>query len=179
MKKINIAAIILFALALVMTGCAGSSGSSGSNDNKTKIIEPEQLISKEDAQQITGLTLDDGKKTENPVVGQKIMYYAPVNDTSSGLSYFQISISQQAFMPKDSQNTPQSIYETTKAAFSDADKAEGVGDEAMYFVPGLHILSDGYYIVLAAGNSDDETVRQALKQAGILAVENLQKIIGQ
>jgi hypothetical protein len=50
---------------------------------------------------------------------------------------------------------------------------EGIGDEAYLATPGLHILSDGYYISIALGNPSDKKNQEMLKEAGLLAVDNL------
>ncbi|NLO28520.1 MAG: hypothetical protein GX113_10165 [Actinobacteria bacterium] len=50
---------------------------------------------------------------------------------------------------------------------------EGIGDEAYLATPGLHILSDGYYISIALGNLSDKENQEMLKEAGLLAVDNL------
>ncbi len=76
-------------------------------------------------------------------------------------------------------STPESIYMATKDAVAsdNAEGAEGVGDEYFFGTPGLHILYKGYYIVIGAGNSNDPGVRSILKQAGALAVSNIDKIL--
>ncbi|NLZ28027.1 MAG: hypothetical protein GX887_03545, partial [Firmicutes bacterium] len=48
-----------------------------------------------------------------------------------------------------------------------------------YFAtPGLHILQDSYYILIAIGNLNDEANREKLKEAGKLAVRNLKAATG-
>ncbi len=137
------------------------------------MIEPEQLISKEEAAQLVG-DVKDGDKKEQPIVGQKIIFY----ETADGEGFLQISFTQQAFMGT-SGNTPASIYATTKDAVASefAETAEGIGNEYFFGTPGLHILYKGYYIMIAAGNSEDPGVRTILKQAGAIAVENLDKVL--
>lgn len=119
--------------------------------------------------------VNDGEKTEQPVVGQKIMFY----EEPDSEVYLQISLTQLAFMSVEG-NTPESIYMTTKDAIADpadAETAEGIGGEYFFGTPGLHILYKGYYVCLAAGSSDDAAVRNILKQAGALAVSNLNSIL--
>lgn len=138
------------------------------------VIEPEQLISKEEAALLVG-AVKDGEKSEQPAVGQKIVYY----DTQDEEDFLQISLTQQAFMSAKG-STPESIYIDTKDAVSseNPETAEGVGSEYFFGTPGLHILYKGYYIRVAAGNSDDPEVREILKQAGAKAVANLDALLG-
>jgi len=142
------------------------------------IIEPEQLISRQEAEQLLGEAVKEGEKKEQPVVGQKICFYDAQNEDS--LSFLQISITQSAFI-KSSSQTPESIYAATKEALFDAGEQRsvgGVGNEYFFGTPGLHILKDGYYLCIAAGNSDSSKVQQVLEQAGALAVANLEKALG-
>jgi hypothetical protein len=143
------------------------------DEGQAAVIEPEQLISKEEAAGIAG-DVKDGKKTEQKAVGQKICFY----ETANASDFLQISLTQTAFMDNDF-NTPESIYMTTKDAVADEeqDTADGIGDEYFFGTPGLHILYKDYYICIAAGSSDSAKVRDMLKQAGALAVSNLDAIL--
>jgi len=206
MKRFSLIIALLLSLALCLAGCAGSGAKvpqvpkapetakseaadapAASQDNAPvgqdntpagNIIEPEQLISKSEAEQLLGEAVKEGEKKEQPVVGQKICFYDAQNEDS--LSFLQISITQTAFM-KSSGQTPESIYEATKEAIIETGEQRsisGVGDEYFFGTPGLHILKDGYYLCIAAGSSDGSKVRQVLEQAGALAVANLQKALG-
>jgi len=175
MKKRYIIISALLILTLIFAGCGSANSGSTSSGSKT-VIEPEQLISKTEAQALTKLTLKDGAKTEQAVVGQKIIFYDS-EATNTGVSFLQVSLTQQAFMPSGSSNTPQSIYNSIKSTISSTARVEGIGDDAFFATPGLHILSDGYYIVIAAGNSDKASVQTVLKEAGLLAVQHLKELI--
>jgi hypothetical protein len=137
------------------------------------IIEPQQLVSKEEAAGIVG-DVKDGENKEQPAVGQKICFY----DKADGSGFLQISLTQQAFMDNTG-NTPESLYTALKDAVADKDQetADGLGGEYFFGTPGLHILYKGYYINIAAGNSDSSGVRDVLKQAGATAVKNLDAIL--
>lgn len=203
MKLFCVTIVLLLSLALCLAGCAGSgakvpqmqempaaesaaasappaSAPAASEDNTPSgtIIEPEQLISKQEAEQLLGEAVKEGEKKEQPVVGQKICFYDAQNEDSE--SFLQISITQEAFMKSGSQ-TPESIYETTKEALIETGEQRsisGVGDEYFFGTPGLHILKDGYYLCIAADNSDNSKVQEILDQAGALAVANLKKALG-
>ena len=76
-------------------------------------------------------------------------------------------------MPAEQTQTPESLYRAIVENFEDAIKVDGVGDEAYFATPGLHILEDGYYILIVIGNLDDEGNSEKLVEAGKLAAWNL------
>ncbi|MGI6497439.1 MAG: hypothetical protein ACOX0U_01110 [Oscillospiraceae bacterium] len=131
------------------------------------VIEPSSLISKEEAERILGVSLDTARTSEQERVGLKQCLYESENH------FFQISLTQQAMMPAEQRQTPESLYRAIVENFEDAVKVENVGGEAYFATPGLHILEDGYYILIAIGNLDDEGNREKLTEAGRLAVANL------
>jgi len=44
-------------------------------------------------------------------------------------------------------------------------------------VPGLHILADGYYILVCAGDTGDGNIQSIIKSGGALAVQNLDRAV--
>lgn len=196
MKRLYVLATALL-MALTLAACSGGAAQPGTSAAGTQqagqpsaagevskapaseapesadIIEPEQLISKEEAASIAG-GVNDGEKSEQPAVGQKICVY----DTTDGSGFLQISLTQLSFMNNDA-NSPESLYKALKDAVADKDQqtVDGVGDEYFFGTPGLHILYKGYYINIAAGNSDSAKVQDVLKQAGALAVKNLDALL--
>ncbi len=199
MKKFNfiVALTLLFAL-IVLSGCnsagplqsADAMANAGTNPlNETTetegiseigqnigLIEPEQLISQEEAQTLLGGEVEV-EKTENAAVGQKICIYSEA-EAESG-SFLQISITQQAFMPEGSPDTPESVFETTKEAFGgESAVVDGPGDETILVSGGYDILYKGYMLQLSAGNTDDAQTAAMLDAASEIAVDNLKAIIG-
>ena len=160
-------------LLLTVFGAGCKDNRPPANGSQGKLIDACALIDKAQAMQLMGEPLADAEKKENKVVGQQICLYNSANQDSFRL--FQISLTQQAFMPANGQS-PQSIYEATRANFPDGIKVDGVGDDAFIAPPGLHILKDNYYITIAVGNSDDPENQKILKAAGKIAVENLVKL---
>lgn len=142
---------------------------------KDKIIDPLSLISREEAEKLLGIALKEAELTDNKAVGMKLCFYDSGKD---GTGFLQVSIVQKSLMPealiKSGQN-PVTIYEATKQNFQGALIVDGIGEDAFIAPPGLHILKDGFYIVIAVGNSDNEENRKILKEAGKLAVLNLEK----
>ena len=60
--------------------------------------------------------------------------------------------------------------------FEDRIFVEGIGDEAYIATPGIHILKDGYYITIGVGNLSLPENHERLKEAGKLAMENLENL---
>ncbi len=141
------------------------------NSTAAGIIEPSALISKEVAESILGVSLDTVQTSEQESVGLKQCLYNAEDH------FFQIGLTQQAMMPAEQRQTPESLYWAIVKNFEDAVPVEGVGDEAYFATPGLHILQNGYYILIAIGNLDDVGNREKLTEAGSLAVENLKAAI--
>lgn len=165
----------LFAALLVLIVLTGCKESTNKQQNaRADLIEPCDLISRAEAQQLMGEPLKAAEKRENKVVGQKFCTYNAENVDS--YSIFQISITQQAAMPGNTQS-PKFIYETLKANFPDAVEVEGIGDDAFIAPPGLHLIKDQYYISIAVGNSDKPKNREILKAAGKKALRNLETLI--
>ncbi len=136
-----------------------------------KMIEPAMLITKEDAKALTGVTFGDCTVNEEPVVGLKLCVYEKEG------ALLQIGLTQLAFMDKKGNNTPESLYKTTKSAFKDAVTVAGVGDDNFLAPPGLHILKGSYYMTVSMGLMSKDTAK--LKAAGMKAVENLSKYAAQ
>lgn len=204
MKKANfIFAILLLIVLVVCNGCTGAGNKDGAKDTQESasetqdsatqqdtatqapetdgggtatLIEPEQLISQEEAETILGVAVEV-KKSEQAAVGEKLCLYSEAGN-DAGL-FLQISITQQAFMPEGSPSTPESIYNTNKEAFGgDEAVAEGAGDETILITGGYWILCDGYLIKVSAGDIDDPKTIMLLDVASETAVDNLKVLIG-
>jgi len=192
MKKVFTILFITLYIAGIFTGCsektengsvtstdpqpqtqkAKSSNSEKSNISE-RIIEPDELISKTEAEQLIGESLKAGERKDTKAVGMKLCVYNAVKEDT--FKFLQVSITQKTFMPDNGQS-PESIYKSIKDNYENAVVVEGIGNEAFIAPPGLHILNGTYYITIAIGNSDDEKNRETLKAAGKKAVENLNKL---
>lgn len=151
----------------------------GGEQPAAAIIEPEQIVTLQEASAIMGMDLKMGERTDNEVVGQKLCVYdaADPEDFTS----FQVSVNQLAYLPPEQVeygNAPENIYKTTKDNFADTlEPVAGIGDDAFIDTPGLHLLYRGYYVVIALGNSDDPVNIERLKDAGQKAVANLDALL--
>ncbi len=167
MKKSYVAAIGAVLLVGMLVGCDGGSKGKGAAVS-AKIIEPAMLISAQDAKSLTGVAFGPCKTSEEARVGQKICAY------DKDAAFLQITLTQSAFMDKNSPNTPESLFKTTKGFFKDAGKIEGVGDDNFIAPPGLHIYKNGYYMTISTGLMSKD--KQKMKEVGLKAVENLVKL---
>lgn len=154
--------------------------STGSQAAETeRLVEPEELISRQEAEELLGEPVKEGEKKEQHAVGQKICYYGG-QDEDSG-RFLQISVVQTAFIAETAlTRTAEEIYFETKEALTETSeqrKIEGVGDEYFFGTPGLHILKDGYYLSIAVGNTGGGKDWETLGLAGARAVGNLENIL--
>lgn len=140
-----------------------------------KVLEPEALISKSDAATLLGEAVQDGQKSETPVVGMKLCMYTAANPSSN--RYLQISLTQDSFMPREGVGS-ETIYRELKKMFGGSKREiKELGNEAFIANGGLYLFKDGYYIMISAGNTtkNDQTVA-TLKEAGKTALNNLEKV---
>lgn len=175
-KRIIIIGVVCITV-LSTAACAASSGngtetnSQPTQNTQKQMIEPSQLISKAEAESILGVSLGEGETKEQKAVGLKLCNY------ESDDQMLQVGLTQQAMMLQGSTSTPESLFRSIVENFSDAAKVEGVGDEAYYATPGMHILKDGYYITISTGLNSSKNDQTELKEAGEIAVANLEKLI--
>jgi len=168
MRKPYVLTICLMLIITLFCGCENKSKDTKKN-GAGKVIEPSQILSKEDAKALTGVEFSECESTEQPKVGLKLCVYKKDG------AFLQVGITQTAFMDEKSRkfgNTPESIYKSTKLAFKNAERIDGVGNDNFLAPPGLHIVQDGYYLTVSFGTSSD---REKLKEAGMRAVRNLQQ----
>lgn len=78
------------------------------------------------------------------------------------------------------QTPPNAIYEALKKVMADPNSTEPIriGDEAFATASGIAILSKGYCIFVSASGADPAAAKQLTKQAGELAMSNLERIQG-
>lgn len=165
--NITVIALLIIVFSSLLVGCGSSSeppaktpSSPSSSTTSIKLIEPCDLISKTEAQQYIGQPIKDPEKKETAAVGLKLCVYNTVAEGSGKL--LQIGLTQQAFMPNNGQ-TPKKIYDAMKDNFKNAVKVEGIGTDAFIAPPGLHVLTDNYYLTFAVGNANDTKNQDLLK----------------
>ncbi|MFH0781406.1 MAG: hypothetical protein V2B20_05570 [Pseudomonadota bacterium] len=166
MKNIFMNTVFVLLVITLFSGC-DSKDTHKSAGAESKIIEPAMIISREDAKALTGVGFDECTVKEQPAVGLKLCVYEKDG------AFLQIGLTQA--MNMKSGNTPESIYNSIKGGFKDAAKIDGVGDDNFIAPPGLHILTNGYYLTVSLGLMTKD--REKLKTAGMKAVENLGKYL--
>jgi hypothetical protein len=167
---------ILFAAVVFFTvpGSGSHWDACAAGQQKThQLIEPCELITQVEAEEIMGVALKEGQYRENQVVGQKMCLYEAADENA--FAFLNISLTQNAFMPPKifaaGQNA-KSIFSTIKEAFPDREAVNEMGDDAFIATPGIHILKGDYYVTVGAGNINQN--RDKLKIAGIKTMANLE-----
>jgi hypothetical protein len=193
--KRTLLCILAAALVFALIGCGADTAvpdQQGNQENQAEqpqdqgpyaaadVIEPDQIVTLGEAMEIMGVDLAEGDKTDNEIVGQKLCTYESPDPDS--FSFFEVTVTQTAFLPQeqiDNGISPEGIYMMTKDNFVDTlEPVTGIGDDAFIDTPGLHLWYRGYYVVIGLGNSDDPANIERLKQAGQIAVNNLDAILG-
>jgi hypothetical protein len=180
MKTRNIA-VLLLGFALTLGACKSdnnqdNNGTPATERTKTgKVLEPEMLISKHDASELLGEAVQDGKKSETPVVGMKLCMYNALNPSSN--SYLQVSLTQDSFMPPKGVGSETIYRELKKMLGGSKTNVTELGSEAFIATGGLYLFKDGYYIMISAGNNTANAQTTAmLKAAGKKALDKLDKL---
>ncbi len=151
-------------------------GQADSAKTEYSVIEPEALISLEEAQQLLGEEIAETSKQDNDVVGQKICFFDAAGDDING--FLQISITQDAFMANEDTPSAEAMYQGTKEMFGEeAVAVADLGDDAFLATGGYYILYSGYFLSIYSGNTDNAEVVERLGKAGELAVKNLEALL--
>jgi hypothetical protein len=185
----------------------GGKGSSDGQSSGGQSIEPKQLISKLEAAQLLGEAVKDAVTSEKSEMGLKTCFYIAENTASKsyleiaiiqaggGQSGGSSGGSGPSSSPSGGQSSggqgssqgggqgqmsPSTIYEAIKKVMADPNSTEPIriGDEAFATAPGIAILSKKYCIFISASGADPAAAKQLTKQAGELAMSNLERIQG-
>lgn len=182
MRPAHIIRILPLCTVLLFAGCGGNStqqsGTGGGNTSvqqqSSKIIEPCQLITQDEAAKLLGEAVKPAEKSEQKVVGMKLCMYNPAS--GEPIPFLQVSLTQDAFFPPGGAGAT-SIYKSLKDNFEGMrTDIDGVGDEAFIASGGIYIMADGYYIQIGAGNTSNAAIRARLIEAGKMAVAKLKTL---
>ena len=144
MKTKSILLIITFSISVCILWPVNGMGGS----------DPCGLLSGAEAEELLGEPVNAPEPTDtgNPL-GQKLCSYS----ASSSDRFIQISILRTEEMSKkvrDHGQSAPSVYRTTREMLDPVRAVPGVGDDACWGVPGLHILKGSAYLVIGVGNTD-------------------------
>lgn len=178
-KFMLISALLIFSLTACSSGKKEKEKEKGKTTNERKVessdkkpekpskeIEPEELLSKEEVESITGLAVERVEKLEEKAVGQKIAtYHLGKNEL------LQISMNHM------SADKIKMLYDGLKDINKDMNKdivvIEGLGDEAFKASEfNLYVRKKDYIINIIAPQEDMGL--SAIK----IALKNLENIIG-
>lgn len=130
-------------------------------------LNPCDLVTKDEVETIVGepVSPPEYRDARNPL-GQKMCQY----NTVSASRLIQVSVIRTSDMlPKvrEGGQSAEGIYKTTKNAITPLEEVKGIGDDAFWGTPGLHILKGNVYIVVSVGNTGKrENLELARKIAG-------------
>jgi len=166
-------AIFIFLTSLLFTGGNDHTAHSADLKKSAKLIEPCNLISKNEAENIMETPLREGHYTENKITGQKICIYEAADKNS--FVFLQISLTQNEFIPANILSAGQNaktIFTSIKNAFPDRENINEIGDDAFIAPPGIHILKGDYYLTIGAGNIKRN--KDKVISAGAKAMANIE-----
>ncbi len=117
-------------------------------------LDPCTLLTKQEAETLTGeaITGPELKDSHNPL-GQRMCLYT--TGTTSRL--IQVSVIRTADMAPKVLKHGQSaakVYQGTKEMLVPMEKVSGIGDDACWGTPGLHILKGETYVLISVGNTN-------------------------
>lgn len=146
MMNKNLKVVFFFLIFTVIWGMALASSP----------FEPCGLLTREEAEALAGepVEVPEQKDTKNPL-GQKMCLYATVS--SSRL--IQISVVRTDDMTTGIRKNGQSavtIYNSTKEMLASFKQVPGIGDDACWGTPGLHILKGQVYVLISVGNTSNQ-----------------------
>lgn len=134
---------------------------------------PCELLSQGEVETLIGeaVRAPELQETKNPL-GQKMCLY-----TATGSDRLvQISITSTGDMSAKVRASGQSapaIYATTKQMLSPVEPVAGIGDDAFWGVPGLHVLRGEVYLLITVGNTSKASNRTLAHQIAARLVPRL------
>lgn len=171
-RLVWITLLVLFS-ALFLVGCGGEQDTASDNNanNSSALVDPTQLLTKQEAEEILGEPVKEAKVNSNPI-GQQILFYEPVNETAS-MRYVQLSVNQTAAMPeamRESGSSAATLFADAKTLLEQAETVSGLGDDAFWggsglaAGAGLHILKGDVYFTIDAALGNDVASREAAEK---------------
>lgn len=185
MKKGILFALIVVIAAALLSGCVGAPAPtpdgtplpSGVTASPTPVPtpiptvsptkQPELLLTKSEAEMLVGSNLNDGKVDTTKADGMTLVFYgSPVEKGR----FLQVMIYQRN---EEAVAIPQLRYNALKKDMKNV--FNDIGDEAFITAPGLHMMVNGYYVVVACGDPAKPENVEILKKAGKALAEKLKK----
>lgn len=181
MKKVWIVLLaLMLALGTAACGSEGNDEGDQSDGKKTeeraekksgKALEPDEVLTKEYIEEITGAEVVKVEKSENPVVGQKIAFF----DLGS-VGYVQISLHHTAFLSNPNYKNVRELYDNDKEfnGVGPEDIIEGVGEEAYLDSLGLTAIEGDYYLSIMLGMDapDKDQMRKDIANHAFEVIKN-------
>jgi hypothetical protein len=135
--------------------------------------DPCALLTREEAASLAGepVEIPEAQDSRNPL-GQKMCLY----HTESSTRLIQLSLIRNAEIQEKIRRqgqTAKKIYKTTTELLDPAERVSGIGDDACWGTPGLHILKGDVYLLVSVGNTSK---RENLELARQIAMKVLPRL---
>lgn len=160
-KTLAIGIIILLSMADWGTVCASDR------------FDPCGLLSREEAASLAGepVGVPEPQESHNPL-GQKMCLY----NTESSSRLIQLSVIRTEGIAAKIRKHGQSavkIYNATKEMLDPVENVSGIGDDACWGTPGLHILKGDTYVLVSVGNTSKSENLELARQIAIKVIPRL------
>jgi hypothetical protein len=173
--------LFLACCLLAFAGCgkspsvtSGTQGKSTGTQQTTKDkIDPCALITRAEAEAALGEPVGEPEcDTAVSPTGQALCVYS----STTSERFVQISVTETGAMAETLRVQGESaatIYRTTRDNFEPVTEVPGIGDDAFWDVPGLHVLKGDVYLIIAVGNTDDPENLELAQSLAEIAVPRL------
>lgn len=136
-------------------------------------FNPCELLTKDEAASLAGEAVNgpEEKESHNPL-GQKMCLFT----TESSSRLIQISVVRTVdIAPKIRKQgqTAGKIYATTKEMLAPLEPVPGIGDDACWGTPGLHILKGEVYVLVSVGNTSKSENLELARRIALKVVSRL------
>jgi len=169
-------------LVLALSGC-GESTSTGTEKNQsvgntgqtlqTYLLDPCKIITKTDAEAALGESVNqEHPETAVNPLNQKQCFYS----STSSDRFISVSILQTEGLTPPVREQGQSaatIYRTIRENLDPVQAVQGIGDDACWGTPGLHILVGDTYLVIGVGNTNKPENLELAKSLAVIAIGRL------
>jgi hypothetical protein len=154
--------LLLACCLLAFAGCGKSPSSTSGTQEKSAgtqqsakgKIDPCALITKAEAEAALGEPVGEPQcDTSASPTGQALCVYS----SSTSDRFVQISVTETSAMAETLRVQGESagtIYRATKDNYEPVTEVPGIGDDAFWGVPGLHVLKGDVYVCIAVGNTN-------------------------
>ena len=180
--KRRLFSLVFCLLVLALAGC-GESTSTGTAKNQSEgnkgqraeasLLDPCNIITKSDAEAALGepVSQEQPESSINPLNQKQCVYSSTSSDRFIIVSLLQTSGLTGAM--REQGQSAATIYKTIKENLDPVKSVQGIGDDACWGTPGLHILAGDVYLVIGVGNTSKPENLEMAKNLAATALNRL------